>query len=145
MEDGSVGRLQRRVKGIRHFTRAMCPARRGGGVIEVGDFGSGTGNAARKRIGWKLAAVKGASGLDVAAQLVEPGAELEGGAQEEFGAHGFEILLFESAFDAAKADGELLQLFFERGNVLLLELFELERFHDSNGAVIGRVGFPVKE
>ncbi|HMC28524.1 MAG TPA: hypothetical protein VKM56_12100 [Verrucomicrobiae bacterium] len=83
--------------------------------------------------------------MDLTAQFVKAGAELEGGAKEEFGAHGFEVLFFQSAFDPAEAGGESLEFFFERGNVFLLKLFELERFDDIDRAMDGRVRFPVEE
>ena len=89
--------------------------------------------------------VQGASGLDVTAEFVKAGAELEGCAKEEFRAHGFEILLFQSAFNPAEAGGEPLQFFFEGGDVFLLKFFELERFDDIDRAMDGRVRFPVEE
>jgi len=89
--------------------------------------------------------VQGAGGLDVAAQFVEPGTELEGGAQKKFGAHRFKVVLIQSALDAAKAGGEFLKLFLEGREIFLLQLFELERFHDVYRAMIGGIGFPIEE
>ena len=88
--------------------------------------GGGAGDAARERVWRELAAVQGANWLDVAAKLVETGAELEGSAKEKFGAHGIEVLLVQSAFDAAEAGREPLKLLFERREVFFLKLFELE-------------------
>ena len=83
--------------------------------------------------------------MDVTAQFVEAGAKLEGCAKEEFGAHGFEVLFFQSAFDPAEAGGESLELFFEGRDIFLLKLFELERFDDVDGTMDRRVRFPVEE
>ena len=73
--------------------------------------------------------------MDVAAEAVQPGTELEESAQEEFGFHFVEILLLQGAFDAGKTTGELLELFFKGREVPFLEPFDVDTFYDVDSAV----------
>ena len=72
--------------------------------------------------------------LSVSPKVIETGAKLERGAQEEFGLHFVEILLFQRAFDPGQTGGEFLEFLLERRHVSLLKPFYVKRFDDVNGA-----------
>src|SRR6266850_6299260 len=137
----------------RHLTPALSPERperRGRrlgaayvGSVGVGDFRLRAGDAAGDD--WEFAFIEGASRLNIATKLVQARAQLQGGAEQEFGAHAFEVLFLQSTFHTGETGGKLLQFFFEGRDVFLLELFDLQRFYDLDGAARDSVRLPIKE
>jgi len=104
-----------------------------------------TRDAASDARGGELAVVKAANRLDVSAGLAKFGTELERGAEKKLGAHGFEVVLLQSAFDADKAGGEFLQVFFVGWEVLFLNSFDVVCFQQVDRAAGFLVRFPIEE
>jgi len=117
------------------------------GSGDLGDIGRvvRAGNAAGDGGGGKLAVIKTANWLNVAAQVVEPGADLKRGAEKKLGAHGFEVVLLQGAFDAGEAHREFLQVFFIGREVAFLKFFDLESFQEVDGTASFLVRFPIEE
>jgi len=78
----------------------------------------------------------GAMSRNIAAKLLQAGTELERGAKEELGPGLGEVLLIQQGIDAREALRKLVEFLLNGREVLFLEGFELEAFHDFDLAAV---------
>jgi hypothetical protein len=170
---GIVGRCRRCQAWNRHGGLdglfALTPALSLGEREEVGHFFGGRGGCGRRRgfVGWFVVVVRGEDGFfgagdaagngkgfeprvfdwavegDVGAEFGETAAEVEGGLEEEFGAHVVEGMSLQGKFDAGEVTGKVLELLFIARSILFLEFFDLHAFEEVDSGAMA--AFPTEE